>query len=140
MGAVVSKRELRVDCSPMQEGMLFSYLKDPSGDNYFEQLCLALRGKIDNNRFEASWNSIIERNEALRSIFRWEQLSKPVQIILKKHKIKYQFLEYSSKGDKSNESILNEVKKDDKDNKFDLHNTPYRITLCRLIYIPLGEY
>ena len=33
--------------TPLQEGMLFHYLKDPKNDIYFEQLSLDISGEID---------------------------------------------------------------------------------------------
>jgi len=40
--------------TPLQEGMLFHYLKDPSTAVYFEQLCLNISGQMDRALFEKS--------------------------------------------------------------------------------------
>ena len=60
--------------TPMQEGMLFHYLKDPDNDHYFEQLSLEISGEIDPEIFEKTWNFVIESNEMLRTVFRWENV------------------------------------------------------------------
>ena len=73
--------------TPMQEGMLFHYLKDPGSDIYFEQLSLEIAGQIDLEHFEQEWNFVIETNEMLRAVFRWEKIEHPIQIILKKHQL-----------------------------------------------------
>jgi hypothetical protein len=65
--------------TPLQEGMLFHYLKDPENDHYFEQLSLEVSAKIDVEIFEKAWNAVIETNKMLRTSFRWEKLNKPAQ-------------------------------------------------------------
>jgi hypothetical protein len=71
----------------MQEGMLFHYLKDPENDHYFEQLSLEISGEINTDIFEKTWNFVVETNEMLRTLFRWEQLENPIQIIQREYKI-----------------------------------------------------
>jgi hypothetical protein len=108
--------------TPMQEGMLFHYLKDPGSDYYFEQLCLTITGEIDLNRFKQAWDFVVETNEMLRTVFRWEKLEKPVQIILKHHSIKPVYYDFSSE----------EIKANDRDKAFDLLEVPFRVTLCKI--------
>lgn len=151
--------------TPMQEGMLFHYLSDPEGDQYFEQLCLDILGRIDLEPFEKAWQLVVESNEALRSLYRWDNVKKPVQIILKEYiplVIVYDFSPVLENGcpivnekntreflnrvwseekleklqqinDKSAviEEISSRVKQEDRKNKFDLRDVPFRITLCK---------
>ena len=49
------------------------------------------------NYFEKAWNIVIKTNEMLRTVFRWEKLEKPSQIILKEHKCKVIFHDLSDK-------------------------------------------
>ena len=71
--------------TPMQEGMLFHYLKDPNSDYYFEQLSLEISGEIDVEIFQKAWNFVIGTNEMLWVVFRWEKLENPIQVILRGH-------------------------------------------------------
>ncbi|MCZ8521357.1 non-ribosomal peptide synthetase [Paenibacillus caseinilyticus] len=73
--------------SPLQEGMLFHHLHNPSSDAYFEELNVLLQGELNFTRFREVWQQIAETNPALRTVFRWERLEKPVQIILKRHEV-----------------------------------------------------
>ena len=82
--------------TPTQEGMLFHYLKEPQSDAYFEQLCLVIRGDVDIKKFEEAWNHVIRTNEMLRTVFRWEKLEKPVQIILKEHQLQLNYYDFST--------------------------------------------
>ena len=48
--------------TPMQEGMLFHYLKDRQRDSYFEQLSLRISGEIDTGIFEKAWHLVVVHN------------------------------------------------------------------------------
>lgn len=63
--------------TPLQEGMLFHYLKDPRSDLYFEQLYLDITGHIDLPSFREAWKKVVNRNGVLRTLFRWEKLKTP---------------------------------------------------------------
>jgi amino acid adenylation domain-containing protein len=120
--------------TPMQEGMLFHYLKDPGSDYYFEQLCLTVTGGIDLNGFKRAWEVVVETNEMLRTRFSWEKLNEPVQVVLKKHSPRFIFYDLSDKdkgykGD--SRRLLEEVKFNDRKETFDLQEVPFRITLCK---------
>ena len=112
--------------APMQEGMLAHYLKAPHDHRYFEQLCLKLVGEIDRERFECAWNVVAANNEMLRTLFRWDKVREPVQIVLKKHTIKPRYFDFSGK---SANDALEEFKLSDKREKFDLRQVPFRVTL-----------
>jgi hypothetical protein len=102
--------------TPMQEGMLFHYLKDHESDYYFEQLRLEISGAIDIESFEKAWNIVIKSNEALRTVFRWEKVEKPLQIILKEHPCDFRFHDL--------EAFELE--------RFDLNRVPFRVSLRKI--------
>ncbi len=118
--------------TPMQEGMLYHYLKDPKCDLYFEQLSLEISGKIDRHCFEQAWNLVIKVNEMLRTVFRWEKLEKPSQIILKEHQCQVSFYDLSGKDCIQKKTALEEIKKKDRRETFDLQEVPFRVILCKL--------
>jgi amino acid adenylation domain-containing protein len=133
-----------LELTPMQQAMLFHYLKDPSNDRYFEQLSLEISGEIDIRLFERAWNSVTAANEMLRAIFRWERLDRPVQLILKEHSIQPGYDNISVSGSKfaakksdnreSEKEIrlaLDKIKAKDRQKKFDLREVPFRVTLCK---------
>jgi tyrocidine synthetase-3 len=118
--------------TPLQEGMLFHYLKEPQSNYYFEQLSLLMSGKVDPEAFEEAWNFVVKTNEMLRTIFRWEKLEKPVQIVLKEYRIKIKYRDLSMSGSGERQMLLEEIKSKDKKKKFDLREVPFRVTLCKL--------
>ncbi|HLP49064.1 MAG TPA: amino acid adenylation domain-containing protein, partial [Candidatus Kapabacteria bacterium] len=118
--------------TPLQEGMLFHYLKEPESGLYFEQLSLEISGEIDVRHFENAWNAVIETNEMLRAVFRWEKLEKPSQVILKKHPGKVAFYDLSDMDTGQKKTALAGIKKKDRREIFDLQRVPFRVILCKL--------
>ncbi|MCP4156875.1 MAG: hypothetical protein GY757_54685 [bacterium] len=97
--------------TPMQQGMLFHYLKEPEKDYYFEQLSLEITGEINTGTFEKAWNIVIKTNEALRTLFRWEKLENPLQIILKEHKLHPIYIDLSHDKTTEKKDRLEAIKK-----------------------------
>ena len=118
--------------TPMQEGMLFHYLKNPESNLYFEQLCLDISGTVDIEIFKKAWNFVIEENEMLRVLFQWEKLKNPVQIFLKEHKIQSEYYDFSDRVIREGKKCLEELKINDRAKKFDLREVPFRVTLCKI--------
>ncbi|MCP4150412.1 MAG: amino acid adenylation domain-containing protein, partial [bacterium] len=122
--------------TPMQEGMLFHYLKNPHNDYYFEQLSLDISGQLTVDCFKKAWNSVIDSNEMLRTVFRWEKMEHPVQIILKKHTLQSACHNFFNKPGEaismnSTHDWLEEFKEEDRKKGFDLRDVPFRVTLCK---------
>ncbi len=117
--------------TPMQQGMLFHYLKDTENRLHFEQLSLELSGKTDKEIFEKAWNHVIETNEMLRTRFRWEKIKQPVQMILKHHPIEPRYYDCTGLDPKEEVTRLEEIKAQDRAEGFDLREVPFRVTLCK---------
>ncbi|MCK4261002.1 MAG: hypothetical protein KAX49_18650, partial [Halanaerobiales bacterium] len=116
--------------TPMQEGMLFHYLKNSEDKIYFEQLSLNISGNIELELLEKAWNYVIEANEMLRTVFRWEKLEKPIQITLKNYKVPIRINNLSNLDD--TEKKISEIKESDKSEKIDISTEPFRVTLIKL--------
>jgi amino acid adenylation domain-containing protein len=120
--------------TPMQQGMLFHYLKDRQSDYYFEQLCLTISGEINLTWFKQSWALVVKTNEMLRTRFKWEKMKKPLQVLLKDSPLPFIFHDFSRRNineyDKRN--LVEGIKNNDRKNKFNLNLVPFRITLCKI--------
>ena len=117
--------------TPLQEGLLFHFLKDPAGDNYFDQLFLNLTGDIDSHLFEKSWHFVVKANEMLRVVFRWEKMAQPVQMILKDHPPGIRFHDLSRIHSSDREKQIEQIAANDKKEKFALQDVPFRLTLVK---------
>ncbi|MCP4153043.1 MAG: amino acid adenylation domain-containing protein, partial [bacterium] len=117
--------------TPIQNGMLFHTLKEPGSKVYFEQLSLEISGNLDRNHFRQAWNTVVRTNEILRTIFRWEKMDKPVQVVLKEHLLEPVYYDMSGRKT-AEETLLETVKQKDKAAPFDLTHVPFRVTMCSL--------
>ncbi|MGM7721814.1 amino acid adenylation domain-containing protein [Metabacillus sp. Hm71] len=117
--------------TPIQEGILFHYLKDTNSEEYFEQLSLEISGAINMSCFTDAWESVIQTNESLRTLFRWEKLKAPVQIVLKQQNLKMEFIDLVQKQETEKQVLLEEIRRKDRETGFDLREVPFRITLCK---------
>jgi len=118
--------------SPMQEGMLFHWLSDQSSPMYFEQMTFAIEGKVDLTLFENSLKNIIEKYDVLRTVFVYERLKKPVQVVLKAVEAQIYFENIEGMEEAQRAVFLEEYKAKDKGKGFDLKKeTPFRITVIK---------
>ncbi|MFJ4734814.1 amino acid adenylation domain-containing protein [Streptomyces sp. NPDC088770] len=68
--------------SPLQEGLLFhTVYHERSLDIYTARLCLDLEGELDSGALRESVAGLLRRHPNLRAAFRYERLSRPVQLI-----------------------------------------------------------
>ncbi|MCP4149775.1 MAG: AMP-binding protein, partial [bacterium] len=122
--------------TPVQEGMLFHYLKEPESHLYFEQLSLEISGEINRKTFEKTWNTVIATNEMLRTLFRWEKVDHPVQVVLKEHRIEPHYYDLTGstpgEGGQTIQESREQIKKKDRAHPFQLKEVPFRVTLIKL--------
>ena len=105
-----------------QEGMLFHYIFEDDRNLYCEQLHIRLSGHIDDECFQKAWLNVIQCNEVLRSVFRWEGLERPVQIILREKDIKIDILDHR-------QASVSDIMANG--NQIDLEHNPFMIVLIK---------
>ncbi|ARU60829.1 hypothetical protein CBW65_06770 [Tumebacillus avium] len=118
--------------TPVQEGMLFHYLSDPDSQEYFQQIRLAVTGELDKQAFEQAWQEVVAQNELLRTVFRFENVEKPLQIVLKQHAVPIRYYDFTEAAAAERQEKLDEAAANDAAEHLDLTSSPFRITLCRL--------
>ncbi|MCK4763299.1 MAG: hypothetical protein KAW12_13965, partial [Candidatus Aminicenantes bacterium] len=131
----LGKKEIRdvYALSPMQEGMLFYYLKNPAGDLYFEQLSLLISGSIEIEIFEKAWGFVVANNELLRTVFRWRKVKEPVQVVLKEHQPEIRYYDSLSDPRHPVPAVLPRSGLEGAPaGCFDLTQVPFQITLCKI--------
>ncbi|MEP2639451.1 amino acid adenylation domain-containing protein [Roseobacter sp.] len=65
------------EMTPVQAGMLFQTLYDPSGASYVQQYWGRLHGALDSETFRAAWHDVIARHDMLRAQCHWDSLDHP---------------------------------------------------------------
>ncbi|MDM9585830.1 non-ribosomal peptide synthetase [Nostoc sp. GT001] len=76
--------------SPLQQGLLFHSLYDPKSRVYFQQKILTFQGKLNATAFRQAWQQVVNRHPSLRTIFLWEDLAEPIQVVLQQVELPWQ--------------------------------------------------
>lgn len=117
--------------SPVQEGMYFHYLMSRPNDPYVIQSYYALVGEVDPDRLKSAFNTLVERHDALRTLFMHQKTPDPVQIILQKREIPFEY--HDIRSEKEADSFISEYMRHDREKGFDLSRDPLvRLVLFRL--------
>lgn len=134
MDSKISRNDVQdiVALSPMQEGLLYHYRKDPSSNLYCQHLVLNIKGQIDVDRIKTTWLRVQENNEALRSIFRWKKMKNPVQVILKSMESPLHIIDYSHYSFEEATRKTEEIKKQIFLKPIQITDKPYSITICQM--------
>ncbi|WP_113675587.1 non-ribosomal peptide synthetase [Vallitalea guaymasensis] len=117
-----------ISLTGMQEGLLVNHIRKPSSKQYFDQITLHINGYIDQIIMKKAWEHVCQTNEVLRSIFRWNGLKQPVQIILKEKEVNFNVIDIDELH--INQKIVIRTMEEDKA-RLSLEKNPYYITLCR---------
>ena len=67
---------------PMQRYMLQNWLRFADSGLYVIQYAFYLPGSLDIPAFEKSWQQLTRRYDILRTVFSWQGLKDPVQVVL----------------------------------------------------------
>ncbi|HEX3047452.1 MAG TPA: amino acid adenylation domain-containing protein [Bacillota bacterium] len=118
--------------TPVQEGMLFHYLSETGSELYFEQFSFRISGNVDTGLLRKAWDFVIANNEMLRTVFKWEKVEKPVQIILKDYETPLSEHDFSGESPARQAEFIAELRLEDRRRKIDIGAEPYRILLCKL--------
>lgn len=119
--------------SPLQEGMLFHALKEPDSRAYFEQLEFGLEGALDTAAFAAAWQDVVDRHDALRTLFVVKQVPQPLQVVLNQWPIALEILDLTSLSAAQAQARIAAHKAADLEQGFAVMRTPpLRLALFRL--------
>jgi amino acid adenylation domain-containing protein/non-ribosomal peptide synthase protein (TIGR01720 family) len=119
--------------SPMQEGMLFQALFDPASTAYREQMSMRVPQPLHRAAFAAAWQCLFDRHDALRTIYRYRKLSRPLQVVLKKAAPDLRFADLRHLAAGARLAAVADWKRRDRAEPFRLDRTPpLRIAVLQL--------
>ncbi|MFB6456953.1 amino acid adenylation domain-containing protein [Chitinophaga sp. Hz27] len=106
----------------LQQGMLHHYLTAPDSNVYAVLLSLRIEGELNVAVLEKALKLVQANNEVLRTVFRWEGLEKPLQVVLKAIPLP---VSYHTAAPTAITSILEEART----SNFDLTELAVRVSL-----------
>ena len=120
--------------SPMQEGLLFHALLEPEQNFYFEQAAISLSGKLNRVFLDKTIQLLCSRYAVLRTVFRYRDLNRPIQVVLKESPIAVVFTDITADSSRPVKDQIAGILAADRDKGFNLENAP----LIRVHVISLG--
>ncbi len=121
--------------SPMQQGMLFHSLYAPESEVYFEQVAYTLQGNLSVPAFQGAWQQVVARHPILRTLFLWERLETPLQVVCRHVALPWTMHDWRYLSSQEQPSQLEDFLRADRAESFDLSHAP----LIRLSIIRLSE-
>jgi amino acid adenylation domain-containing protein len=126
------------ELSPMQHGMLFQTLYTPESGMYFQQTACTINGKLNITAFKQAWQQILTRHSVLRTSFYWEEIDKPVQVVLKQVNLPWQQYNWRSLSYADQQQRLEELLQAEREQGFQLDQAP--LMQCTLIELADSTY
>jgi amino acid adenylation domain-containing protein len=126
-----SNVEQIIELSMVQKGMLYHYLKDANQNIYNVQLSFAIEGDLKLDILKQAFSAVQVQNDALRSVFRWEGISKPVQIILKDCPFEFYYHDLCDYTHDKLTAAIQELCETDHNSRLDLTKLPVKIRVIR---------
>ncbi|MCO4850630.1 non-ribosomal peptide synthase/polyketide synthase [Bacillus vallismortis] len=121
--------------TPMQKGMLFHSLFDPSSGAYFQQTMFDLHGDLNIASFSKSLDGLSKKYDIFRTNFYRGWKDQPLQIIFKTKKIGFEFIDLRELKESQKEEMIQEYARKDKMRGFDLEKD----ALMRLLILRTDE-
>jgi amino acid adenylation domain-containing protein len=110
--------------SPLQEGLLFHSLSDPTSRMYFNQTLATLRGDLDVEAFRRAWATVVDHHPILRTFFVWEGVENPVQVVKRSAEMPLEVLDWRGCSAEERETRIEELRRADLARGFDLSQAP----------------
>ena len=120
--------------SPLQEGMMYHTLSASASGVFVQQVCCTIEGDLNVAGFKQAWAQVLDGHAVLRSVFLWEGLDEPLQVVREQAAIPWRQVNLDSLDEEGESSALSTFLADDRAQGFDLSDVP----LMRMTLLDLG--
>src|SRR4249920_2224148 len=121
--------------SPMQQGMLFHSILDPSSGMYLSQAVFSIESRVNVLAFRQAWEEVVRRHAILRTAFVWENLKEARQVVLKNVELPWREEDWSDCSEDVQKERKQKFLREERESGFDLKRPP----LIRFGLIKRGE-
>ena len=125
--------------SPMQQGFLYHSLHDSETQSYIDGSSYRIEGWFKPELMEKSFNTIIERCDIFRTVYRTDLADIPLQVVKQKGNIDYEYKDISQMPQEKKTSHLLAAKDEIRETTFDLlSDRPFM--LLRIFKMSSNQY
>ncbi|CAH9057846.1 D-alanine--D-alanyl carrier protein ligase [Pseudoalteromonas holothuriae] len=116
----------------VQKGMLIESIRSEGNSVYSAHLRLSLVGDLSQDALQHAIKQLVKTHQTLRSVFRWERIKEPVQVIVKNIDIPCSIFDLSTETQREQARQANEIVKSDRAAAFDIRQNCIRFSLIKL--------
>jgi amino acid adenylation domain-containing protein len=125
--------------SPMQESILFQRIHLQKPELYWVCFVSHMRGtRLNVAAYEQAWQCVVDRHSALRTLFAFEGLDKPVQIVLKHVRVEIEHYDWRASSVSERQTCFDQFYREFQARGGDLARAPH--TRLALIQMAEDEY
>lgn len=110
--------------SPMQEGMLLHSISHPQSGVFVQQICHELIGEVEISSLQDTWQDIMQMFDVLRTVFLWDGLDEPLQVVRQQVEQKWSGLDWTGYTSEQHQEELSSLLANDRRTGFDLAKAP----------------
>ncbi len=110
--------------TPMQQGMLFHSLTDPTASVFVNQMTIRLNGSLDPSALRTASEKLLARHSILRTAFLWDGLDQPLQVVREQVDLEWTNYDWQSLSESDQERRLSTYLEQDRQRGFDLADAP----------------
>ena len=121
--------------SPVQQGLLFHSIYEPSAGMYIEQITCRLDGQVNEQALQEVWELIVDRHAIFRTRVLWEFVGEPLQVVCNRVQLNWIRDDWTGMPRAEQEMELERLLQADRREGFDLSQAP----LMRFRFVRLGE-
>lgn len=118
--------------SPMQKGMLYQYMLNEDSKMYCQQIVMTIDADLDEVVFEQTLEVLIQKYDILRTVFLYEKIKAPAQVVLKSKSGYFKYIDLTKMNDEYIREELDRIQYEDLERRFNISKGPLvRITLIK---------
>ncbi|MGG4217921.1 amino acid adenylation domain-containing protein [Paenibacillus jamilae] len=106
--------------TPLQEGMLIHALMEPESHAYYEQLRISIRGELNWNALQKSFQLLVQRHEILRSNIYHKSASRSRLIVFEKRTTAITYENMTGMNEREQAEAISQFMDRDRNNHYDL--------------------
>lgn len=110
--------------TPMQQGMLYHCIAEPNSGVFIEHFTCVLEGELDTAIFQRCWEQLIARHPPLRTMFLWDGVDVPLQIVRSQVRVPWVEEDWSDCSQTERQLRLSDFLARDRERGFDLAEAP----------------
>ncbi len=121
--------------TPTQQGILFETLAATEGGIHIEQSVWDFHGHVDLDIFRQTWQMTLDKHPILRTVYAWDRLDEPVQIVLNQVAVPFIYEDWQQASDTEQTAKFETWLQEDRLRGFNMNQAP----LIRLALFQLTE-